>query len=284
VPVGPPFTVPEGLTPLEEKAEGHPAFECARDGSVMVLVPPGIFTMGFSKGAEDEQPAHQVQLGAYLIDLIPTTNRLFEAFVTATGYVTDAEREGKGWVYDGKKFTLVVKGADWRHPMGPSDSIAGRHDVPVVQVSHADALAYCTWAGKRLPTEAEWERAARGGLEGKPYPWGDDAPSGKAWYGAAGSGKAMAVGGFPHNGFGLYDMAGNIWEWCGDWYEKGYYRSSPPADPPGPETGTSRVLRGGCWYGTDSQLRVSYRFRSDPVQRNTAAGFRCAVSVAWLSR
>jgi formylglycine-generating enzyme required for sulfatase activity len=245
----------------------------------MVLVPTGVFHMGSTTGAPDEQPVHQVETVPFLMDVHLVTNRQFERFVQATGHVTDAEREGKGWAYDGKRFSFTIKGADWRHPHGPDDSLAGREAWPVVQVSWTDAVAYCKWAGKLLPTEAQWERAARGKLEGKVYPWGDEDPDTRASFGGA-AGHIEPVGKFPPNAFGLLDMAGNAWEWCADWYDNNYYKVSPTRDPSGPSSGSAKVLRGGMWYGTANHLRCAYRFRSDPVRRDACYGFRTCLPLA----
>jgi formylglycine-generating enzyme required for sulfatase activity len=192
-----------------------------------------------------------------------------------------------------------VAGADWRHPDGPGSSIAGKEKHPVVQIAWEDAIAYAKWAGKRLPTEAEWEHAARGGLNGQPYVWGSEQmPGGKyeanLWQGSFpnentgddGFKTTAPVGSFPPNGYGLYDMAGNVWEWCSDWYRPDYYKSSPTLDPKGPETGfdpdepniPKRVVRGGSYLCNDSYCggyRASARMKAAPDTGMPHTGFRC---------
>jgi formylglycine-generating enzyme required for sulfatase activity len=201
-------------------------------------------------------------------------------------------------------------GADWRHPEGPGSSIEGRDDHPVVHVSWDDAVAYTRWAGKRLPTEAEWEFAARGGLDGKPYTWGDERPSdthifANIWQGqfpefntaADGFTRTAPVGSFPPNGYGLSDMAGNVWEWCSDWYRRDLYRqragSGLVVDPTGPEHSSDptrpferlRAHRGGSFLCNDtycSRYRPSARHGNSPDTGMSHLGFRCAMSPeAW---
>ncbi|MFF1876919.1 formylglycine-generating enzyme family protein [Leifsonia sp. NPDC058230] len=222
----------------------------------MVWLPGGTFTMGSDSHYPEEAPAHTVAVGPFWIDPLAVTNEQFGAFVTATGYVTVAERRPDPADYPGASEEMLVPastvfvqpahrvdlanpynwwtyvpGAQWRHPQGPDSSIAGLHDHPVVHVAWEDVLAYATWAGKELPTEAEWEFAARGGLDGAPYAWGDEfTPGGKAmantWQGefpientrVDGFERTAPVGSFPPNGYGLMDMIGNVWEWTADWY------------------------------------------------------------------
>jgi formylglycine-generating enzyme required for sulfatase activity len=275
-------TLPKGFTFMSVNEQGQRLYQCEKDSAPMVLVPAGSFTMGSADGGEDERPPHPVKLSGFLIDAAPVSNRMFQAFVEQAGHKTDAEREGKGWAFDGKRFTFMVKGADWKHPNGPTSGIEGRDDAPVLQVSWNDAQAYASWAGKQLPTEAQWEYAARGGTSGARYPWGDEDPADRACFNFASGGGPKDVGSFKPNAFGLYDMAGNVWEWCADWYAPTYYKESSSGDPPGPAAGNTKVLRGGTWHGTAVQLRCSYRFRSDPNQRNNSSGFRCALPLKGL--
>ena len=224
----------------------------------MVRIPGGTFLMGSDQHYPEEAPAHKVSVGAFRMDAHTVTNREFKKFVDATGYVTSAERPADPKDYPGAKPELLlpssvvfrkssgpvdlrdhmnwwsyVAGADWKHPRGPGSSLQGLWDHPVVHVAFEDALAYATWAGKELPTEAEWEFAARGGLDGAEFCWGDEyMPGGKPmtnnWQGEFpwqnlledGYEWTAPVGSFPPNGYGLYDMAGNVWQWTTDWYQE----------------------------------------------------------------
>ncbi len=184
-----------------------------------------------------------------------------------------------------------VYGANWKHPEGPQSSIDDRADHPVVHVSWNDASAFADWTGKRLPTEAEWEFAARGGLERKLFPWGNDLePDGEhrmnVWQGKFPTENSLADGylgtapvdAFPPNGYGLHNMTGNVWEWCADWYDPGYYRTTPEDDPKGPEHGTSRVMRGGsylCHASYCRRYRVGARSANEPESSTGNLGFRC---------
>ena len=204
----------------------------------MVHIPAGEFIMGTDDGFPDEGPTHPVRLDSFWMDETEVTNEQFAKFVEETSYLTTAEQIGDAGVFspEQERWTLV-KAADWRHPEGRTSSMDQRLDQPVVHVSWSDAVAYCTWAGKRLPTEAEFEYAARGGKEGTIYPWGDEfTPGGKhqanTWQGEFPR-QEHAADGFPGvapaksyqpNGYGLYDIAGNVWEWVNDWYDPNYYR------------------------------------------------------------
>jgi formylglycine-generating enzyme required for sulfatase activity len=226
-----------------------------KDGSEMVLIPAGSFEMGdhFDEGDDDELPIHQVELDAFYMDVNEVTAGQFKPFVEDSGYDYD----------------------DWDNvaEYSPGD------EFPMIYVNWNDATAYAEWAGKRLPTEAEWEYAARGGLAGKRYPWGDEITHDDANYlGIGGKDKwvkCAPVGSFEANGYGLYDMAGNVWEWCQDWYDEDYYSNSPAKNPLGPDTGSYRVVRCGSWYFNTHDLRVAYRINDTPHSRSYDSGFRC---------
>jgi len=255
------------------------------------LIPAGTFLMGSRDKAPDEAPVHEITLAAFWIDRHEVTVAQFAAFVAATAYRTDAERFGWSGVFDTARGEWTrADGAEWRHPEGPGSKAP--RDEPVTQVSWNDATAFARWAGKRLPTEAEWEYAARGGLAGRTYAWGDELrPGGRLmanwWQGVFPShdtgedgyrGRAP-VGRFPPNGYGLYDVIGNVWEWCADWYEAAYYRRSPVRDPRGPGSGRERVMRGGSWMCSEnfcSNYRVASRSHATPDSGLDNVGFRCA--------
>jgi serine/threonine-protein kinase len=236
-----------------------------------------------------EIPRHRVYLDAFYIDKHEVTNARFQQFVQATGHRTQAEREGSGYVYTGQKWEQV-NGANWRAPRGPGSSIASLEQHPVVQVSQEDARAYCSWAGKRLPTEAEWEKAARG-TDGQIYPWGNqfdgkrtnfcDTNCETSWKDSAandGYRYTAPVGNYESgkSPYGAYDMAGNIWEWAADWYDKNYYRNSPARNPQGPASGDRAVLRGGGSRNNALTVRAPFRDRLAPAYRDGISGFRCA--------
>lgn len=306
----------------------------------MVKIPAGEFMMGAVDGdphaRPDESPRHKVAVEAFWMDQTEVTNAQFRKFVEATKYVTTAERK-PDWeelkkqlpegtekppeemlvagsivfsppkqavpLNDASMWWAFTPGADWRHPLGPGSSIEGKDEYPVVQVSWDDANAYAKWAGKRLPTEAEWEWAARGGLVDKIYAWGaEDVNEGKpkantfeghfpdrddAKDGFAG---IAPIKQFAPNGYGLYDMAGNVWEWCSDWYRNDYYATcakqdishnpTGPADSFDPEEPTisKRVQRGGSFLCHDSycaSYRASARMKTSPDTGLSHSGFRC---------
>ena len=231
----------------------------------MVRIPGATFLMGSDRHYPEEAPAHKVTVGGFWIDAGPVTNREFGRFVRKTGYVTVAERAPDPADYPGARPELLVPfssvfvapqhrvslsdpynwwkpvpGADWRHPVGPGSSVRSLPDHPVVHVAWADVLAYARWAGKQIPTEAEWELAARGGLDGAEFAWGDELnPDGRwmanTWQGEFpvrntrddGYERTSPVGAFPANGYGLYDMIGNVWEWTSDWYTAGHAADVP---------------------------------------------------------
>ena len=277
----------------------------------MVYIPGGSFLMGTNQKegfpADGEGPIRKVKVDPFYIDPCTVTNAQFQAFINDTGYRTEAEEYGWSFVFDqflspgtakqvkqkvpGAPWWLVVEGAIWDHPEGPDTGIAERMDHPVVHVSWNDAAAYCDWVGKRLPTEAEWELAARGGLEQKTYPWGDELiPNGihqcNIWQGNFPEtntkddgyiGPAPAKS-FPVNGFGLYNMSGNVWEWCSDWFSKNIHRRGGRDNPRGPETGDARVMRGGsylCHHSYCNRYRVAARTSNTPDSSTGNIGFRC---------
>jgi len=235
----------------------------------------------------DAQPAHDVYVDSFRMDVHETTNAEFAAFVKATGYRTTAERIGRAWVYDANKQKWAfTTGADWRHPHGPSSSIAGRETWPVVQVSWFDATEFARWAGKRLPTEAEWEFAARGG-QMEPNRVAKSAGTNfraNTWQGVPSQDGYLTtapVKSFQANRYGLYDLAGNVWEWCADWYGDDYYGTGADENPAGPRSGTHRVQRGGSWLSADgdSSLKVWTREKQLPQACHNHVGFRCVTSV-----
>lgn len=273
------------------------------------LVPAGSFVMGDSSGdrnpADGEVPQHRVTLEAFSIDATSVTNDDFARFADATGYRTEAEEFGFSAVFHlavaaddedllGRPpqtpWWVGVRGADWRRPGGRHSSIEGLGDHPAVHISWNDAQAYCRWAGRRLPTEAEWEYAARGGLDQKKYPWGDEEIDDGGWRANIWQGvfprtntledgwlTTAPVRTFEPNGYGLWQMVGNVWEWASDWFDPNYYRASPEASPIGPERGQARILRGGsylCHLSYCNRYRNSARSQNTPDSSMGNAGFR----------
>ena len=283
----------------------------------MAHIPAGSFIMGSTyEGFADTLPLHKVALNAFFMDRNLVTNAEFARFVNKTGYVTVEERKPDPRAFPGVPLSMLkpgalvfgppkrvnglidpgqwwkyVAGANWKHPEGPQSSLEGRWDHPVVDVCYADASAYAKWAGKRLPTEAEFEYAARGGLNQAAFAWGDAGPTGRAntfqgQFPCAACTGTSAVASFPPNGYGLYDMAGNVWEWCSDWYRPDYYGHSPAHNPPGPrasydplEPGAAkRVLRGGsflCSAQYCQRYRVGGRGKEEQFTGASNIGFRC---------
>jgi formylglycine-generating enzyme required for sulfatase activity len=234
----------------------------------MVYVPPGPFLMGAldreNRAPHFEKPQHSVYLDGYWIDRTPVTNAMFTRFVEQTGYQTQAEKDGSA--------------ATWRSPQGPGSDLSSKMDHPVVQVTWNDAQAYCQWVGRRLPSEAEWEKAARG-TDGRLYPWGDGAPDGSLCNFGEDLGDTSPVGRYSPQGdspYGCTDMAGNVWEWVADWYNEDYYRHSPLRNPKGMGGGACRVMRGGAWNTTAWAVRCSIRDSFHPDYRFIGNGFRCA--------
>jgi len=304
----------------------------------MVWIPGGEFSMGAAEqpgmndvgmqATRDSRPFHRVYVDGFWMDATEVTNEQFAKFVRATKYVTVAERTPRAEDFPGAppenlvagavvfsppshpvplnnhfQWWVYSKGANWRHPDGPASSLAGREQYPVVHVAYEDAVAYANWAGKRLPTEAEWEFAARGGLSGKLYPWGDDfTPNGRVMAnsyqghfpdrdnGADGFHGLAPVAQFAPNAYGLYDVAGNAWEWVSDWYRPDYYAELAAAgavarNPQGPATSfdptepseKKRVQRGGSFLCTDqycARYMVGTRGKGDGSTGTNHLGFR----------
>jgi len=239
----------------------------------LIKIPAGSFAMGSDQFGPFESPIHNVYLSDFYLDETPVTNRQFDLFARATGYRTDAEKLGTAWGYDRQTGYRNIAGLHWRQYHTPA-----REDHPVVLVSWADAHAFATWAGKRLPTEAEWEYAAAGGS--RRYPWGTTAPDGTQSNFAQPPGDlppTTPVKKFPPNAFGLYDMVGNVWQWCADWFSETYYQCSAPTDPPGPATGATKVRRGGSWNVIQPfRLRCANRGAMPIAMAAANMGFRCA--------
>lgn len=305
----------------------------SRDTTEMAWVPGGVFAMGSDRFEPEEAPTHPVEVSGFFIDVHPVTNAQFAAFVAETGHVTTAETAPDPADYPGADPALLVPGsavfvrppgpvdlrtptwwayvpgADWRHPWGPQSSIGGLDDHPVVHVTFADALAYADWAGKSLPTEAQWERAARGGLDGADWVWGDTREvDGRVPANVWGADRfpwewrkdrpigTTAVGAFAPNGYGLHDMAGNVWEWTTDWYADGHETAgaccSPRRDPTGPATPrhdpwapaiAQRVLKGGSFLCADDycmRYRPAARIAESVDTSTCHVGFRCVSGTA----
>lgn len=254
----PAVTVAEGL---EKEVTG-------KDGAPMVLIPEGSFPMGVPHGdrdgGRDEYPRHDVFVSNFYIDKFELTNGRYLEFVKATRHrIPQNPKNATRNLWEGETI---------------AESLIDR---PVINVDWADAQAYCQWAGKRLPTEAEWEKAAKGTADRR-FPWGNVEPTNKhlnfnqQWIGEK---TLMPVGSYEagKSPFGVYDMAGNVWEWVNDWYDARYYEKSPAKNPTGPETGTKRVLRGSGWQNETPTVRIFTRVDSDPTIRNESTGFRCAM-------
>jgi formylglycine-generating enzyme required for sulfatase activity len=317
-----------GVLALGWKSEYDALREVDDAPAEMVSIPGGTFWMGRDDGPPDEQPAHEVTVGPFQMDVTEVTVGQYAAFVKETGYVTVAERTpdprkfpgtnpaylkpGSAvfvpsdaplhgpWATPHPPWWRYVLGANWRHPEGPESSVKGKKNYPAVQIAWEDADAYAKWAGKRLPTEAEWEWASRGGLERMPYCWGDTKNGeGGKWLantyqgkfpvedtGADGFVGLAPVKSFPPNGYGLYDMSGNAWEWCADWYDPAYYAVSLKDNPKGPSTGPlvereqqpQKVRRGGSFLCDDNychRYRPSARDKNPIDSSANHTGFRC---------
>ena len=252
-----------------------------------VRVPGGEFIMGANDGEEDERPPHRVHLDPYSISAHAITNALYAEFVRETGHPVPAVRELPRVVSAAGEptFRELAAAYVWRNASPPRE----RSQHPVALVSYTDAVAYCVWLSLRtsrsvrLPTEAEWERAARGGLESKRYPWGDDIDPSRANFLPDPALKkhrgTRPVGCYPANGFDLYDMSGNVWEWVADWYRADAYRDGENHNPQGPPTGALRIVRGGSWVTHDvAQLRCAHRHQVPSDTYAYSIGFRVAYS------
>lgn len=337
VAVGVVFVVSSGMVGCDVDPESG-GYGAADPKPGMVWIPGGAFTMGsdLPDALPEEGPAHRVRVDGFYLDVHEVTNAQYNEFVEATGYVTVAERDvdwevlrrslpagtPKPSAEQLKAGSVVFRqptgeqpggwdwviGAQWRHPEGPGSSLEGRMDHPVVHVAWEDAMAFAEWAGKRLPTEAEWERAARAGREGAPYVWGDapvsdGAPRANIWQGsfpdrndaADGFSGTAPARSFDPNGWGLHDMAGNVWEWCSDFYRADAYAERAslgvienPAGPetswwPGRELETMRSMRGGsflCHQTYCTRYRVSARTGQAVDTGASNIGFRCAADPA----
>lgn len=290
-------------TEVTHGGEGH-----SKD---MVLIEGDTFLMGTDTDEgfpqDGEGPVREVKVDSFYIDKTTVTNRQFSRFINETGYKTEAERFGWSFVFhlfvppklarkdlpspSDTPWWKGIEGAQWNHPEGPGSHISNRMDHPVIHVTWNDAVAYCKWAGMRLPTEAEWEYAARGGLEQKTYPWGDQlTPDGEhkcnIWQGEFpekntqedGFVGTAPVDAYPPNGYGLYNMAGNVWEWCSDWFSTSYPLLRMKDNPKGPGTGEAKIIRGGsylCHHSYCNRYRVAARTANTPDSSTGNMGFRC---------
>ena len=282
----------------------------------LVSLPGDEFRMGTDDRrfpADGEGPVRDVTVGDFDVSSVPVTNVEFDAFVSATGHVTDAERFGWSFVFkdfvspevegrvtqvvQGSEWWWRVDGAYWRMPEGTGSGVEDRADHPVTHISWTDAMAYCDWIGGRLPTEAEWEYAARGGLDQVRFAWGDELePDGEhmcnIWQGEFPNRNTLQDGwhgtspvrSFPANNYGLYDVAGNVWEWCSDWFSPTFHRNARRVtreNPKGPRSGTAKVIRGGSYLCHDSycnRYRVGARTSNTPDSSTGNLGFRVAAS------
>lgn len=275
----------------------------------LVKIPAGNFLMGTNDKesfvGDGEGPVRTIKMKCFYIDQTTVTNKQFATFVKETNYITEAEQYGWSYVFHLLAPQKIRKTADrpiqtpwwlaiphtyWRNPEGPGSTITKRMHHPVVHISWNDALAYATWAGKRLPTEAEWEYAARGGLTQKKYPWGDElTPDGKhmcnIWQGAFPTENTAKDGyistapaqSFPSNGYGLYNVSGNVWEWCHDWFSP-QHDNKQTTNPQGPSKGEGKVMRGGsylCHHSYCNRYRVAARTSNTPDSSSGNIGFRC---------
>ncbi|XP_066471020.1 formylglycine-generating enzyme [Tiliqua scincoides] len=294
----------------QQPGAGGASAQSSHEGRQMASIPGGVFMMGTDEpaiGQDGEWPARKVHISHFYMDRYEVSNVEFEKFVNATGYLTEAEKFGDSFVFEGMlseqvktgihqavaaaPWWMPVKGANWRHPEGPDSDILSRMDHPVLHVSWNDAVAFCTWAGKRLPSEAEWEYSCRGGLENRLFPWGNKLhPRGQhyanIWQGEFPSSNTgedgykgtSPVTAFPPNGYGLYNIVGNAWEWTSDWWTVSH-SANETYNPKGPPTGTDRVKKGGSYMCHKSycyRYRCVARSQNTPDSSASNLGFRCA--------
>ncbi len=253
-----------GIVYQRINSKGYKEYKCIKDGSILIYIPKGEFTMGSNDGASDEKPVHNVYLDGYFIGKYEVTNRQYKKFCDAAGH---SYPPNPGF-------------------SGMSDYFNNYPDHPVVEVSWDDVIAYCGWAGLRLPTEAEWEKAARG-TDARKYPWGNSEPDAGGRYRANydpgnytedGYRYTSPVGSFSKgiSPYGCFNMAGNVWEWCSDWYDEDYYSSSSRRNPEGSPSGACRVYRGGSWFFYARPIRSACRHRLPPGHWSSSLGFRVA--------
>lgn len=249
----------------------------------LARIPAGEFLMGSADAEDDQRPVHRVYVSEFFIGRFPVTQDEYARFVRATGHPAPAVRGLPLITAGGRDGVFKANAAPYVWVNGEPDAGHGSH--PVVLIKYEDALAYCTWLSQtlnrsvRLPTEAEWEKAARGGVDGLQYPWGDDIDPSRCNFLVDPSMKhqrsTRPTGTYPPNPYGLYDMAGNVWEWVSDWYSADYYASSEMRDPRGPQSGAMRIVRGGSWVNEDvGMLRCAYRHKVPPDTYAYSIGFR----------
>ena len=298
------------LEQLQISRDASAEREVVRSGSTegMIRLDGGPFLMGTESEeafpADGEGPVRQVITDGFYMDSRPVSNHQFREFARTTGYRTESEQYGWSFVFhshvpanliedraSGTTWWCKVSGADWAHPFGPDSSVDDLLDRPVVHVSWNDAAAYAKWAGKRLPTEAEWEYASRGGLEQRTYPWGDELNPGgvhlcNVWQGDfphldLGEDGWTSVGpadAYPPNGYGLFGITGNAWEWCHDWFSPTWHLTASRKNPVGPPGGTTRLMKGGsylCHRSYCNRYRVAARTSNTPDSATTNISFRC---------
>jgi len=289
------FFLQKGRAGMTRVANSDVVLQITRDDPELILIPEGEFLMGSEKNVakDHEKPEHWVYLDSFYIYETHVTNFQFEEFVKETGYVTTAEELGWSLVFNGESFD-EIEGAYWAAPAGPGSHITNRGNFPVLHVSWFDGAAYCEWAGGRLPTEAEWEKAARGTDGSRMFPWEGDKITGDRanvcdvncpadWALTDhddGYATSSPAGNYPNGAspYGVLDMAGNVTDWVYDWYAEDYYSSSPYENPMGPETGEMRVHRGASWYSGYTNQRSTARNMNLPTHKHDHGGFRCVFS------